>query len=79
MAPPGSLSPRYQMPGSRQGMQIEVTPALTLALGDSSLCCGPRTVCGDNESVRRGAGVTAGDTLGLTWHPLLLAQPLPAP
>lgn len=63
-ASPGSLSPLVSTarlsPGdaNRGG----VMPAPTLALGDSSLCCRPRTICGDSESVGRGAGTTAGGT-----------------
>lgn len=55
------------------------TPAPTLALRDGDLGIGPRAVCGDRgvSRQREGTGVPQGGR-GLTWHPLLLAQPAAA-
>ena len=50
--------------GGSQHCYSRGTPAPTLALGDSSLCRGPRAVCGDRGSVGRGDGAAAAGHAG---------------
>lgn len=65
--PRGHPLPQHPQPSTPQQ-----TPPPTLALGDSSLRHGPRTVCRDRESAGRGDGDTAagqaGGSPGTTCH-----------